>query len=88
MFAGISADGIGTPAYAGLLRERLRADVQAGARGLGELTDKGLGLVRVGDKAYYIDDPVFDPLWEEAATAARAGVRAHRRAGRVLPAAR
>jgi predicted TIM-barrel fold metal-dependent hydrolase len=67
MFAGISADGIGTPAYGGLLRERLRADVQAGARGLGELTDKGLGLVRVGDQPYYIDDPVFDPLWEEAA---------------------
>ncbi len=66
MFAGISAEGIGTPAYAGLLRARLRADVQAGALGLGELTDKGMGLVRVGDKPYYIDDPLFDPLWEEA----------------------
>ena len=52
MFAGISAAGIGTPAYADLLRERLRADVQAGARGLGELTDKGMGLVRVEDKAW------------------------------------
>ena len=67
MFAGISAEGIGTPAYAELLRERLRADVKAGALGLGELTDKGLGLVRVGDKPYYIDDPLFDPLWDEAA---------------------
>jgi uncharacterized protein len=67
MFAGISADGIGTPAYAQLLRERLRADVAAGALGLGELTDKGMGLVRVGEEAYYIDDPVFDPLWDEAA---------------------
>ncbi len=66
MFAGISAAGIGTPAYAELLRTRLRADVQAGALGLGELTDKGLGLVHVGDKSYYIDDPVFDPLWDEA----------------------
>jgi predicted TIM-barrel fold metal-dependent hydrolase len=66
MFAGISAAGIGTPAYAELLRERLRADVQAGALGLGELTDKGMGLVHVGDQSYYIDDPVFDPLWDEA----------------------
>jgi len=66
MFAGISAEGIGTPAYAELLRERLRVDVKAGALGLGELTDKGQGLVRVGDKPYYIDDPIFDPLWDEA----------------------
>jgi predicted TIM-barrel fold metal-dependent hydrolase len=66
MFAGISSAGIDTPAYGELLRERLRADVQAGARGLGELTDKGMGLVRIGDHAYYIDDPLFDPLWEEA----------------------
>lgn len=66
MFAGISAEGIGTSAYGELLRQRLRADVQAGARGLGELTDKGMGLVHLGDKSYYLDDPLFDPLWEEA----------------------
>jgi uncharacterized protein len=66
MFCGISADGIDGTDYGVRLRERLRADVQAGALGLGELTDKGLGLVRVGDKAYYIDDARFDPLWEEA----------------------
>jgi hypothetical protein len=66
MFAGISAAGIGTPAYGEQLRERLRSDLRAGALGLGELTDKGMGLVRVGEKAYYIDDPVFDPLWDEA----------------------
>ena len=66
MFAGISSAGIGSAEYGNLLRERLRADVRAGALGLGELTDKGMGLVRVGDRAYYIDDPVFDPLWDEA----------------------
>ncbi|HEV7432696.1 MAG TPA: amidohydrolase family protein, partial [Steroidobacteraceae bacterium] len=66
MFAGISADGIGTPAYGQGLRERLRADVQAGALGLGELTDKGMGLVQLGERSYYIDDPIFDPLWDEA----------------------
>jgi len=66
MFAGVSAEGIGTPEYAQLLRSRLREDVAAGARGLGELTDKGMGLLRVGEQPYYIDDPIFDPLWDEA----------------------
>ncbi len=66
MCAGISADGIETPEYGELLRQRLRADVRAGAVGLGELTDKGMGLVRVGERPYFIDDPRFDALWDEA----------------------
>ena len=66
MFAGISAEGVASPDYGEQLRQRLRADVQAGAAGLAELTDKGLGLVRVGDQAYFIDDPRFDALWDEA----------------------
>lgn len=66
MFAGISADGVDTPQYGELLRARLQADVRAGARGLGELTDKGMGLVRVGAQAYFIDDARFDALWDEA----------------------
>ncbi|MGH8253926.1 MAG: amidohydrolase family protein, partial [Steroidobacteraceae bacterium] len=41
-------------------------DVRAGARGLGELTDKGFGLVHVGSQSYYIDDERFDALWDEA----------------------
>ena len=68
MFAGISADGIDAPDYGDRLRERLRADVRAGARGLGELTDKGMGLVRVGTQPYFIDDARFDALWDEAGT--------------------
>lgn len=66
MFAGISSEGIEAPDYGERLRERLRADVGAGAVGLGELTDKGMGLVHVGERAYFIDDPRFDPLWDEA----------------------
>lgn len=66
MFAGISADGVATPEYGELLRQRLRADVRAGAVGLGELTDKGMGLVHVGEQAYFIDDARFDALWDEA----------------------
>ncbi len=64
--AGFEREGIESSDYAERLRRRVREDMEAGAAGLGELTDKGLGLVRVGDHAYYIDDPRFDPLWDEA----------------------
>jgi hypothetical protein len=66
MCAGISAEGIDTAAYGDQLRKRLQADVRAGAVGLGELTDKGMGLVHVGERKYFIDDPRFDALWDEA----------------------
>ena len=67
MFAGFDKEGVEAADYGERLRRNLRADVAAGAAGLGELTDKGLGLVRAGDRAYHVDDPRFDPLWEEAA---------------------
>jgi uncharacterized protein len=66
MFAGFPTEGIATPGYGELLRTRLREDVRAGALGLGELTDKGLGLARADGQVYYIDDERFDPLWDEA----------------------
>lgn len=66
MFAGILTDGAGAPDYAERLRVRLREDVAAGARGLGELTDKGLGLLQVDGLPVYIDDERFDALWDEA----------------------
>ena len=49
MFAGFDKEGIEAAGYGTRLRRRLREDVAAGAAGLGELTDKGLGLVRVGE---------------------------------------
>jgi uncharacterized protein len=66
MFAGFDREGVGNPDYGERLRRGLREDVAAGAGGLGELTDKGMGLVRDGDTAYFIDDARFDPLWDEA----------------------
>ena len=66
MFAGFLQEDVEASDYGTRLRARLREDVQAGARGLGELTDKGLGLVRVADRPYYIDDERFDALWDEA----------------------
>jgi predicted TIM-barrel fold metal-dependent hydrolase len=66
MGAGMVADGVERADYGERLRQAVRADVAAGAVALGELTDKGRGLVRDGERAYFIDDPRFDPLWDEA----------------------
>jgi predicted TIM-barrel fold metal-dependent hydrolase len=66
MFAGFDEENVEAADYGARLRRRLREDVAAGAAGLGELTDKGMGLVRVGDRPYFIDDPRFDALWDEA----------------------
>ena len=66
MVAGMAQDGVEEADYGKRLRQAVRDDVAAGAVALGELTDKGRGLVRVGERAYFIDDPRFDPLWDEA----------------------
>jgi predicted TIM-barrel fold metal-dependent hydrolase len=66
MFAGFDKDAVAAPDYGERLRRGLREDVAAGASGLGELSDKGLGLLRLGDTPYFIDDQRFDPLWDEA----------------------
>ena len=66
-FAGFEREGIEAADYGDRLRQRLREDLAMGARGLGELTDKGLGLARESDRRWHIDDPRFDPLWDEAA---------------------
>lgn len=66
MFAGFDRTGVDKADYGERLRQGLRMDVAAGAAGLGELSDKGLGLVRVGERPYFIDDTRFDPLWDEA----------------------
>jgi predicted TIM-barrel fold metal-dependent hydrolase len=66
MGAGMEKEGVESPGYGERLRRAVRADVAAGAVALGELTDKGNGLVRAGERAYFIDDPRFDPLWDEA----------------------
>ena len=71
MGAGMVQDGVESPDYGERLRRGVRDAVAAGAVALGELTDKGRGLVHSdkGDRAYFIDDPRFDPLWDEAGRA-------------------
>ena len=66
MLAGFVRAGVEEPGYGERVRQQLRADVAAGAAGLGELTDKGVGFVREDERAYPIDDRRFDPLWDEA----------------------
>jgi len=66
MGAGMVQDGVESADYGDRLRRGVRDAVAAGAVALGELTDKGRGLVRAGEHAYFIDDPRFDPLWDEA----------------------
>ena len=71
MGAGMVQDGVEAADYGDRLRRGVRDAVGAGAVCLGELTDKGKGLVRAGEKPFFIDDPRFDPLWDEAG---RAGI--------------
>jgi len=66
MGAGMLQEGVEAKDYPERLRRAVRADAAAGAVALGELTDKGQGLVRTGEHAYFIDDPRFDALWDEA----------------------
>ena len=66
MGAGMVQDGVEAADYGDRLRRGVRDAVGAGAVCLGELTDKGKGLVRAGEKPFFIDDPRFDPLWDEA----------------------
>ncbi len=66
MFAGLTREAPERPDYGERLRQGLRDDVAAGAAGLGELIDKGTGVLRVGEVPVFLDDPRFDPLWDEA----------------------
>jgi hypothetical protein len=66
MGAGMEREGVEKADYGDRLRRGVRDAAAAGAVALGELTDKGRGLVRDGERAYFIDDPRFDPLWDEA----------------------
>jgi predicted TIM-barrel fold metal-dependent hydrolase len=66
MFCGFAREAVDAPDSGERLRRALRDDVAAGAAGLGELVDKGMGLLQVGNRAVFVDDPRLDPLWDEA----------------------
>ncbi|MGQ0561109.1 MAG: hypothetical protein ACT443_04450, partial [Gemmatimonadota bacterium] len=67
LLAGVDFRNVG-PGWTKQAVEQLRADVAAGAVGIGEIS-KGLGLsfTRADGARLRIDDPALDPIWAEAA---------------------
>lgn len=67
MLAGIDFRNVG-PGWADKAVAQLRADVAAGAVGVGEI-GKGLGLsiIKADSSRLHIDDADLDPVWEECA---------------------
>jgi predicted TIM-barrel fold metal-dependent hydrolase len=67
VLAGINFDNVG-PGWAPRAVAQLRADVQAGAVGVGELSKRlGLTTRKADGSRLRIDDPDLDPVWQECA---------------------
>jgi len=69
MWCGLDFTGYDTPGFASSSVKELKRCYQTGARGVGEIHDKGQGL-RSGDsktKGMHPDDPRMDPIFETCA---------------------
>jgi predicted TIM-barrel fold metal-dependent hydrolase len=69
MFCGIDYTGYKKPGWAKKIKKELIRDHKEGARGIGELGDKGRGLVYswpTKANGMHIDDPRMNPVLEEA----------------------
>ena len=67
IFAGIDFNNVG-PGWAQRAVTQLRADVEAGAVGVGELSKRlGLSYRKADGSRLRIDDPDLDPIWQECA---------------------
>jgi predicted TIM-barrel fold metal-dependent hydrolase len=73
LFCSMDARGIDAPDYGARVVRELERCVQHGARGLGEVTDKGWGMQGNAQsplprsKRMHPDDPRLDALWEKCA---------------------
>lgn len=71
LYAGLLREDIDAPDYPQRAVAELERCYRKGARGLGELSDKGLGYTRDPDldpeKRLHPDDPRLDPFWRKAA---------------------
>jgi predicted TIM-barrel fold metal-dependent hydrolase len=71
LWAGVLTEDIEAPDYPQRAAAELERCYREGARGVGELVDKGLGYVRdeavPRDKRLHPDDPRLDLFWEKAA---------------------
>jgi len=71
LWAGVLTEGIEAPDYPQRAAAEVERCYRKGARGLGELSDKGLGYARdpsiPRDKRLHPDDPRLDLVWKKAA---------------------
>jgi predicted TIM-barrel fold metal-dependent hydrolase len=69
LYAGLLGGDIDAPDYPQRTAAELERCYRKGARGLGELSDKGSGFVRASspEKRLHPDDPRLDPFWKKAA---------------------
>jgi predicted TIM-barrel fold metal-dependent hydrolase len=72
VFCGLDISGIDAPDYSDRAVRELLSDYQQGARGVGEVRDKGAGLDMGSDavtpvKQLHFDDKRLDPVWKKCA---------------------
>ncbi|MCW5977297.1 MAG: amidohydrolase [Bryobacteraceae bacterium] len=70
VYCDLLTEGIDAPDYPQRAVKELERCYQKGARGVGELSDKGAGLQGgqlPRDKRLHVDDPRLDPFWEKCA---------------------
>lgn len=67
LWCGFDYAGIDKPGYGPAAVKELERCYRAGARGVGEISDKGSGLVRGQVSKIHPDDPLMDALWEKCA---------------------
>ena len=69
LWCGIDYTGFDQPGFGPAAAKELERCFRAGARGVGEISDKGQGLVRSAPPAtrMHPDDPRMDPVWKKCA---------------------
>jgi uncharacterized protein len=67
IWCGFDLDGFRQPGWSDKAVRELQRCVKAGARGVGELSDKGFGLRYSGGFGPHIDDPIMKPLLKRCA---------------------
>ncbi len=67
LWCGLDLSGYDKPGFGPATIQELERCVRLGARGVGEISDKGGGLVRGNNPSLHLDDPRMDPVLERLA---------------------
>ena len=67
LWCGLDLSDYDKPGFGPATIQELERCVRLGARGVGEISDKGGGLVRGNNPALHLDDPRMDPILEKLA---------------------